>query len=70
MPSFCPLIKDICKEETCEWWVTPGESFDRPHCAFRHVAELTLAISHTLQQIRDDGINQFIEHKGIYSPKK
>lgn len=28
--SFCPLIKDKCKEEECEWWC--GYCNDSPGC--------------------------------------
>ncbi len=46
--SFCPLIKDKCKEEKCSFWVKEAEIKEEVKCVFRfllHLGPLTLELS-------------------------
>jgi hypothetical protein len=45
--DFCPLIKNDCKEDACQWWDKKANM-----CAVRELAETTDYIGNRLDAIR------------------
>ena len=43
MSKHCPLTKEYCKEQECQWWLVPDGRTDAANClAFHLVHEVAL----------------------------